>query len=470
MLMTRERDLFLTLFFFFATLSFAQPTFPIKVSANGRYLEDAAGVPFTIHADTPWSLIVQISRDDAIAYLDDRKQKGFNTLIVNLIEHEYGDRAPNTINNVAPFLVPGDLSTPNDAYFSYAKSIVDLAAQRGFLVLLTPSYFGYGGGSSGWWSEITNSGPAKCFAYGQYLGNLFKQNTNIGWIFGGDYSPPAGSTGELNAVETAKGLKAADRADRLYTYHGIRRTNATDQIAFRPYINVNAVYSGTGIEVYQRCLNSWTTSTLPNFIIEAWYENEHGMTPYQLRQQAYWAFTTCASGQAFGNAPIWYFYSTTAQAFADNRSITWQQSLNSAGSLDFSRLGTLIKRFQTAKLQPDTNHQIVISGYGSFGATNYATTAMSNTGDLAITYLPAIASLTLNLAWFNASVYLTWFDPTSGELSAIPGSPFGNAGSHVAAPGGTNSAGASDWVLIASTQNPLISSAPGAPRNLGLSG
>lgn len=38
----------------FACLSAAGPAFPLKVSANGRYLIDAAGAPFIVHAGTSW--------------------------------------------------------------------------------------------------------------------------------------------------------------------------------------------------------------------------------------------------------------------------------------------------------------------------------------------------------------------------------------------------------------------------------
>ena len=38
-----------------ATLA-AAPAFPLKPSDDGRYLTDAAGLPFFYHADTAWAL------------------------------------------------------------------------------------------------------------------------------------------------------------------------------------------------------------------------------------------------------------------------------------------------------------------------------------------------------------------------------------------------------------------------------
>ncbi len=58
--------------------------FPVRVSMNGRYLEDANGKPFLLHGDTAWSVIVQLTKEEAEEYLEDRRQKGFNAILVNL--------------------------------------------------------------------------------------------------------------------------------------------------------------------------------------------------------------------------------------------------------------------------------------------------------------------------------------------------------------------------------------------------
>jgi polysaccharide pyruvyl transferase WcaK-like protein len=64
----------------------ADASFPLRVSANGHYLEDAGGKPFLLHGDTAWSLIVQLTKEETEEYLENRRQKGVNSIIVNLIE------------------------------------------------------------------------------------------------------------------------------------------------------------------------------------------------------------------------------------------------------------------------------------------------------------------------------------------------------------------------------------------------
>jgi hypothetical protein len=57
------------------------------LSADGlrrrRRLLDTDGRPFLVQGDTAWSLIANLDYADAIRYLDDRRAKGFNAIIVN---------------------------------------------------------------------------------------------------------------------------------------------------------------------------------------------------------------------------------------------------------------------------------------------------------------------------------------------------------------------------------------------------
>src|SRR4051812_12796291 len=71
-----------------------QPAFPLRVNAYHRYLEDAKGRPVLVSGDSAWSLIAQLGRSDAARYFDDRAGRGFNAVIVNLVEHKFASNAP----------------------------------------------------------------------------------------------------------------------------------------------------------------------------------------------------------------------------------------------------------------------------------------------------------------------------------------------------------------------------------------
>src|SRR5690242_13804076 len=75
-----------------------QPLKPLKVSPNGRYFMTADGKPFFWLGDTGWLLFSKLNREEAIKYLDDRKQKGFNVIQVMVLHqtkvvNAYGDAA-----------------------------------------------------------------------------------------------------------------------------------------------------------------------------------------------------------------------------------------------------------------------------------------------------------------------------------------------------------------------------------------
>ena len=123
--------------------------FPLRVEAGTRYLVDAQGAPFLIHGDTAWSLIAQLTRRDIDTYLEDRARRGFNAILVNLLEHHFAARAPANAQGDAPFLTAGDFATPNPAYFAHAEYAIARAAEKGMLVMLTPAYMGFGGGTHG---------------------------------------------------------------------------------------------------------------------------------------------------------------------------------------------------------------------------------------------------------------------------------------------------------------------------------
>jgi len=125
--------------------------FPLRVEPGKRYLVDAAGKPFLLQGDAGWELITRLTREEVSRYLDDRRAKGFNAVIVRLIDHDFVPSPPNNAYGHAPFTVPGDFGTPNEIYFAHADWVLGKAAEKGFLVLLAPAYTGYHGGREGWY-------------------------------------------------------------------------------------------------------------------------------------------------------------------------------------------------------------------------------------------------------------------------------------------------------------------------------
>src|SRR6266481_5606962 len=67
----------------------ATPAYPLRPSANGRYVIDSNNVPFLIIGDAPHSILANLNNADATTYLTDRGNRGFNALWIELLCDSY---------------------------------------------------------------------------------------------------------------------------------------------------------------------------------------------------------------------------------------------------------------------------------------------------------------------------------------------------------------------------------------------
>ena len=428
---------------FAASATAAAPVaFPLRVSENGRHLVDASGQPFLIVGDTAWSLIAQLREDDIARYLDDRQRRGFNSIIVSLIEHKFATKAPANIDGVRPFLKPGDFTQPNPVYFDGAHRAVEMVNQRGITVWLFPAYLGWGGGDEGFFKEIKAAGPAALRGYGRFVGERFKDLPNIVWVAGGDYALP--ETERWTGSELAAGLRDGGAA-HVMTAHG-GQTSALDTFGNQPWLAVDTVYR------YQPDLwrplraNHLKTPVRPFVLIETTYEGEHDATPEQVRRQAWWAMLSGACGQFFGNNPIWHFDGPGLF----KTEVSWRQAMDSIGSRDIARLGAFFSRQPWHQLVPDLDDQLAVAGRGQ--GTTQVTAAHTADRRLALLYIPADGAgpreLTLNLASFTAPVMAHWFNPAKNATDIAHSSAIPNRDQQTLRTPGDNGTGTNDWVLI----------------------
>lgn len=413
--------------------------FPLRVESGKRYLVDSAGTPFLMQGDSPWSLMVQLTREQVDQYLDDRRARGFNTLLVNLIEHHFSNNPPRNAYGQAPFLTPGDYGTPNEQYFAHVDWVIQRAADKGFLLLLVPSYLGYGGGDQGWYQEMVANGTTKLREFGRYLGRRYAGFSNILWMHGGDYNPP----NKALVREIALGIREFDTR-ALMSAHCAPETAAAEYWGGESWLQINNVYTYNA--VYSASLAQYGRSDqMPFFFLEGRYENEAGEgTEQRVRVQAYHALLSGATGQVFGNNPIWHF---NAPNGLYPTSLSWQQALNGRGSQSMTHVRTLFAPRPWWTLQPDASNALLTAGLSS--GQDRAVAARATDGSFAIAYMPSVRTVTLNLAQLaGPRVNARWYDPASGTYSAVAGSPFLASGSQTFRPAGNNTSGFGDWVLV----------------------
>ncbi len=434
----------------------AQPAFPLAVSKRWRCLEDARGVPFLIQGDTPWSLIVQLTKPEVETYFGDRRSRGFNSLLVNLIEHHFARNAPANIFGEQPFLNGEPFGALNEAYFEHADWVLRRAAAHGFLVLLTPSYLGFGGDGEGWYQAMVAAGPEKLARYGRAVGRRYRDFTNIMWVHCGDFDPPD----KAPVLAVAKGIRDED-GRALHTVHGGPETDVLDYWRGEPWIACGNVYT-YGPVVAQAEKRFLGADRRPFFLIESAYENEHDATEQRLRTQAYQALLSGACGQFFGNNPIWAFGAQTAF----DAPTGWRDALGSRGAQSMTHLHALFSTLPWWRLVPDLDEQFLQNGLGDMlrsGLTQVlpkrfgrwherAVAAVDSERSFALAYLPAGRSVLVDVGLLKGpGATARWYDPAGGVFRPAALDRVRKDVQELSPPA-RNAAGFSDWVLLVEAQ------------------
>lgn len=414
--------------------------FPLRVATNERYLTDCSGRPFLINGDTAWSLIGDLPREDALRYLEDRRRRGFNTILVNLIEHHFARTAPKNFYGAAPFSTPGDFSSPNEDYFTHADWVIERAAALGLVLLLTPAYLGYNGGREGWYREMLSSGVDKLRIYGEFLGKRYARFSNIIWLHGGDFNPP-----RKEVVETIAEAIRRVAPGAIHSAHCGPETTASNYWGAEDWLDLDTLYTrGPVFREANQLIEG--RQIRPFIMLEGAYESEHGAGGHRLRTQAYQALLSGACGHVFGNNPIWHFEGPGIF----NAPQGWRAALDSPGAHSMSHLARLFGSLPWWELVPDSHNRLLVTGAGN--DDDRAVAAYSEKRTLAIVYAPTGRMLDLDTSMLVAgNVEARWFDPTSGTFhqNSIPVWP--SYGIQQVRTPGLNAAGDPDWVLMLRT-------------------
>jgi hypothetical protein len=420
----------------------ASDVYPLMLAPGKRYLVDQAGRPFMIFGDSPWACVTMLNDADVASYFDDRKAKGFNTLLIEFFEHTTAATASPfgeaTLDGQRPFTkaLPGstypDFSAPNDAYFARVDAVVAAAGARGFLVLFTVAYLGYQGGGEGWYQAMLANGTARLTAFGNYVGKRYARFPNIMWVDGGDYNPPNKTLTEA----VANGVKAFD-THHLHTVHAGDGTSGLDEWAGEPWLDVDTVYDDIGVThvpLYTLARKEYTRADhKPFFLIESCYEEGGCGDEVLIRQQAYDTLLTGGFGQVFSRATLWEFKSG------------WQSLMQSQGANDMKRVHDLFSARRWDLLVPDVDGSFLAAAADA--TASHASAARASDGSFAIAYTPVVRDLTMTMSGFAKAVTAQWFDPTNGTLTSA-GAAIPNSGSHTFHPTGMNARGKPDWVLV----------------------
>ncbi|KAB2656459.1 DUF4038 domain-containing protein [Brucella tritici] len=407
--------------------SHATDPFPIKVGQDRRIFEDATGKPFLLHGDTAWSLIAELKREDVEDYLQDRRKRGFNAILVNLVEHQFSRHPPANAYGEKPFNGEAFVDL-NPKYFDHAAWVIERAQQLGLVVLLAPAYLGVSGGNQGWFRDIKAAGPEKMHLYGQKVAERFRQYPNIVWIMGGDFNTPD----ERLVSSMAEAIMKISPTS-LKTVHPSPETDTAERWSKNDWFTFDAFYSYK--DVHAGMLKRTAEAAMPVVLLETFYESERVTTAQTIRRNAYGALLAGAAGQLFGNNPIWHFSSSGLAAYHG----TWRDALNSPGAQSMTALKTLFDKLPWSQLQPDRERRIAVNpeSYASF----------LSDGTLSVIYGDANGFAVQKDAVKNGQKVL-WYDPFSGTFAGAGGPKIEGAIATYMPKQAKNAGDGTDWLLL----------------------
>lgn len=388
----------------------------LKVSENQRFLQFENGDPFFYLGETAWELFHRLSLEEAEFFLENRRQKGFTVIQAVLLAELDGLRTPSVNGELS--LHDLDPERPNEAYFAFVDSVIQIAASKGLVMGLLPTW---GDKVELRWGEgplIFNSENA--FAYGAWLGKRYKDTPNIIWINGGD----RGCLGVENVWDAlARGIRSED-PNHLMTFHPMGSRSSSECFHHAGWLDFNMHQSGHSdryIPNYRVIQSDYALfPPKPCMDAEPIYESHpFGWNPKNgisgeddVRRAAYWAVFAGAHGHTYGNHCIWQFYSDKVDPI-NYPPMSWHEAMDQPGAFDMLHLRQLMESRPMLERVPD---QSII--WGNAGGTIDHVAATQGNG-YAFIYLPSASDVIIDFSRIEGDTFRTWwFNPRTGEATA----------------------------------------------------
>ena len=423
--MNMLKQISLAIFLLFnCIISFSQLQ-QLKVSANKRHLITADGKPFFWLGDTGWELFHKLNKEDATAYFKKRSEQGFNIIQAVALAELDGLHSPNAYGNI-PF-IDDDLTKPNEKYFQYIDSLIDIAASYHIYIALLPTW-GDKVFKDSWGKgpEIFNTSNA--FAYGKWIGNRFKNKTNLIWIIGGDRDPREKSQDADVWRNMAKGVieGIGNPGNALLTFHPQPKATGSSTQWFHndDWLDVNMLQTGhcRDTEVWETVSNDYIRKpTKPVINGENIYEEmpvcfnakELGYAnAYDTRKTAYLSVFAGACGHTYGCGPVIFFGEKGTNFFANLHG--WKESLDFTGANEMRYLRALIESRPMLDRIPD---QTMLVNEGNGVAERIQATRGKDYAFIYSAYGRPIIIKPGKISGIKLNAY--WYDPRTGKSKLI---------------------------------------------------
>ena len=393
-----------------------------------HFLRD--GKPFFWLGDTAWLLFQKLTFEEALVYLKNRAEKGFNVIQATLVHtDDYRNRTGS------PALLQDGFARPNpdlakDAYWPTVRRIVDAAAEMGLMMALLPS-----------WGRFVSAGQlagSTVDVYIDFLAWHFGDCENVIWLAGGDVR---GSDAPKDFHRIGSRLREKC-PNQLIGFHPFGRCSSSQWFQDAPWLDFHLFQSGHR-RYDQMKLNQWDDKVdAETYVGEDNYKyvrHDRALTPvrpvldgepsyefilqglhdptqpywqtHDVRRYAYWSLLAGAAGFTYGSNAIMQFWRGTEEGSFGVLE-TWQEALHNPGSMQMTHVRRLMEEINWQTGKPAQEYLPDNTGekydYNLALKTDRAFCVYSYSGK---PFTADTRALGATEAW--------WFDPVSGGKSYI---------------------------------------------------
>ena len=376
----------------------------------------ADGKPFTYLGDTAWAMLANLTSEEMSDYLTERKAQGFTVIQTSIYFDQAGMR------NGSPF--DGDVSATNESYFvDQVDPAISKAAELGLVLALHPIW------GDGAVDRLISTENAE--GYGRFLGERYRDATNLIWVLGGDVSADGQEQVWRNLARgIALGQTGTEDYSRsLMTFHPIGDQSSSTWFHDDEWLDFNSVQSGhcpSNPLPYDLVGRDYQlTPVKPVIDFEPMYENhpycwadppEGFSSTLDIRKMAYWSYLAGSFGHSYGHHSIWPFtmeghpFDSTGGGAPG----TWRDAMTAEGARQMVHVRTLMESRPLEQRLPDQS--VIVSDAGTGMERSQA--ARAGDGSYVIVY--TLGPTTVDLRKLSGTtVAAYWYDPRTGQASDV---------------------------------------------------
>ena len=465
---------------------------PLRVAEQGRCLVTADGRGVFLLADTAWSLVNQLKRDDLTFYLQQRRAQGFNA--ITFVLYATGDAnqadAGQNAYGCAPFALTHGrpdptrpLVTPGDRpergadydYWDHTAFAIAEAKRLGLYLLILPCWgSAVAGGYRGEPSRDIIFDTANARSYGRWLAARFRDEPHILWMLGGDRSAAYAAQPDRDYRSVFRAMAAGlveggGERPALMSFHpqkgGASQARANPQSS--TWFHQDGWLAFNSIQLWpehqpEALARDWQLAPpKPTWVFEPRYEG-YWKKPYTAadwgewptRLQAYQSVFAGGFGFTYGHERVFGF---------GKDGWDWKQALAAPGASQMQPLARLMAQWSPAEWPARRPAPDLLAGEAGTArrlTSNLLSATRHERGTLAMIYSANGRAMTVRMSKLHGpTMRACWFNPRTGKwrgeqaetdepkpFVAACNAGIGAADQTFMPPGGEKDG--NDWVLV----------------------